>query len=74
MEIFRYADMLTGGDTPPAHTLHAHTANCYCIEFDPEGTHFAVGGADAMVSVWNVAELACMRTCAPICTYTCTRI
>jgi len=51
IEIFNYADLLRTGDTSPAHTLCAHTANCYCIEFDPRGEHFAVGGADAMVSV-----------------------
>ena len=64
VEIFRYADMLRAAETPAVHTLHAHTANCYCIEFDPRGEHFAVGGADAMVSVWSVRELACVRTCA----------
>ena len=64
VEIFRYADMLSSGETTSAHTLHAHTANCYCIDFDPKGEHFAVGGADAMVSVWNTAELVCVRTCA----------
>ena len=26
-----------------AHTIHAHTAGCYCIAFDPTGAHFAVG-------------------------------
>jgi len=64
VEIFRYADMLKVSECPAAHTLHAHTANCYCIEFDPRSEHFAVGGADAMVSVWSVRELACVRTCA----------
>lgn len=63
VEIFRYADMLNSQEAPAAHTLHAHTANCYCIEFDPRSEHFAVGGADAMVSVWSVRELACVRTC-----------
>ena len=63
VEIFRYADMLRGGEPASAHTLHAHTANCYCIEFDPSGEHFAVGGADAVVSVWSASELVCLRTC-----------
>lgn len=61
VDIFRYADLLATGDTTPAHTLQAHTANCYCIEFDPRGEHFAVGGADAMVSVWTVADLVCVH-------------
>ena len=63
VEVFRYADMLQSGDTTSSHTLQAHTANCYCIEFDSKGEHFAVGGADAMVSVWDATELCCVRTC-----------
>ena len=64
VEIYRYDELLKGADVPAAHTLYANTANCYCIEFDPKGEHFACGGADAMVSVWSVKELACVRTCA----------
>jgi len=63
VELFRYPDMLTEKDLTPLRTLQAHTANCYCIEFDPKGEHFAVGGADAVVSIWSVAELVCLRTC-----------
>jgi len=44
------------------HVLQAHPANCICIEFDPTGKYFAVGSADALVSLWNVNELACVRT------------
>lgn len=44
------------------HTLNAHPANCICIEFDPKGKYFATGSADALVSIWDVAELACIRT------------
>ncbi len=47
-----------------ARTLHAHTAPCFCIDFDPTGRHFAVGSADALASVWDLAELLCVRTCA----------
>lgn len=42
--------------------LHAHTATCICIEFDPTGRYFAVGSADANVSIWDAYELACVRT------------
>ena len=45
-----------------AHTIHAHTAGCYCIAFDPTGAHFAVGSADALVSIWDARESACVRT------------
>lgn len=44
------------------HVLQAHPANCICIEFDPTGNYFAVGSADALVSLWDVNELACVRT------------
>jgi len=44
------------------HVLQAHPANCICIEFDPTGKYFAVGSADALVSLWDVNELACVRT------------
>ena len=64
VEIFRYEEMIKSGETPAAWTLNAHTANCYCIEFDPKGEYFAVGSADAMVSVWHTAELVCVKTCA----------
>lgn len=44
-------------------TLQAHTANCYCIKFAPQtGKYFAVGAADAIVSLWDLSELACLRT------------
>lgn len=42
--------------------LQAHPGNCICIEFDPTGKYFAVGSADALVSLWDAAELACLRT------------
>ena len=40
----------------------AHPGNCICIEFDPTGSYFAVGSADALVSLWDVNELACLHT------------
>ncbi|CAG7721404.1 unnamed protein product [Allacma fusca] len=42
--------------------LKAHPANCICIEFHPKGEYFAVGSADAVVSLWDFKELACVRT------------
>jgi THO complex subunit 3 len=62
VEVFRYLDMLKPGEVGSARTLHAHTANCYCIEFAPNGEYFAVGSADALVSLWHLQELVCMRT------------
>lgn len=42
--------------------IQAHPGNCICIEFHPSGKYFAVGAADAVVSLWDVQELACIRT------------
>lgn len=42
--------------------LTAHPANCICIEFDPTGKYFATGSVDALVSLWDVHELVCVRT------------
>lgn len=46
------------------HVLQAHSGNCICIEFDKTGKYFAVGSADALVSLWDVQSLACVRTFA----------
>jgi len=42
--------------------LQAHPGACICIEFDPTGRYFAVGSADALISLWDASELACVRT------------
>jgi THO complex subunit 3 len=42
--------------------LTAHPATCICIEFDKVGKNFAVGSADAMVSIWDATNMACLRT------------
>mgnify|MGYP001507124728 FL=1 len=44
------------------YVLTAHLATCLCIEFDPTGKYFAVGSADALVSLWDSKNLACLRT------------
>jgi THO complex subunit 3 len=41
--------------------LKAHPATCICIDFDPSGRYFAVGSADALTSIWDADELACIR-------------
>ncbi|XP_063707357.1 THO complex subunit 3 [Culicoides brevitarsis] len=43
------------------HVLRAHPGTCICIEFDPTGKYFATGSADALVSLWDAEELACLR-------------
>jgi len=58
VEIMKYPELKNS----TSRTLQAHTANIYCIEFDPTGKYFAVGSADALVSLWDLTEFVCMRT------------
>eukprot|EP00026_Physarum_polycephalum_P009287 Phypoly_transcript_09405.p1 GENE.Phypoly_transcript_09405~~Phypoly_transcript_09405.p1 ORF type:complete len:355 (+),score=41.64 Phypoly_transcript_09405:188-1252(+) len=46
----------------PLRSIHAHTANTYCIEFDPLNKYFAVGSADAVVTLWDINEMVCVRS------------
>lgn len=49
------------------HEFDAHTGGCYTIAFDPseKKTHFAVGSADSLVSIWNIpVGYMCLRTVA----------
>ena len=62
IDVFDYAVMSSTGSATPVRRVTAHTANCYCIEFDSTGTRFAVGSADALVCLWDFQELACIRT------------
>lgn len=47
------------------HEFTAHTGGCYTIAFDPseKKTHFAIGSADSLVSIWNIpVGYMCLRT------------
>jgi len=44
------------------HQLTCHTANAFCISWPRHGSIFAVGAADALVSIWNAGEMVCTRT------------
>ncbi|XP_052772137.1 THO complex subunit 3-like [Mya arenaria] len=54
--------VLSYPDAKPQTVLNGHPANCICIEMDPKGVYFAAGSADALVSIWDAKELACVRT------------
>lgn len=43
------------------HVAKAHPGTCICIEMDPKGRYFATGSADALVSLWDVKHIACVR-------------
>ncbi|KAJ3119415.1 THO complex subunit 3 [Physocladia obscura] len=44
--------------------VNAHTSNCYCLHFDPNGRYMAVGSSDSLVSLWDVNDFVCLRTFA----------
>ncbi|CBF75689.1 hypothetical protein AN3651.2 [Aspergillus nidulans FGSC A4] len=44
------------------HTLHAHTSACLSIALAPTGRYLAVGGSDALISLWDTTEWICRRT------------
>lgn len=46
------------------HTVHAHTAPCPGLDISPAGTSIAVGGEDAIISLWDTTEFICQRTFA----------
>ncbi|XP_040361328.1 THO complex subunit 3 [Rosa chinensis] len=55
-------EVLSYPSLQPLDRLMAHTAGCHCIAIDPCGRYFAVGSADALVSLWDISELLCVRT------------
>eukprot|EP00873_Tetraselmis_striata_P045282 jgi/Tetstr1/465546/TSEL_010215.t1 len=55
-------EMLQYPSMESVHSLKAHTSNCFCIGFDPAEKYLASGGADALVSLWDVEDLVCIQT------------
>ena len=44
------------------HTLAAHTSACMAIAYSPSGRYVAVGGSDALISIWDTTDWVCKRT------------
>lgn len=44
--------------------IDAFASPCVCIRFDPTGKYFAVGSNDAVASVWDSENLACIQAIA----------
>lgn len=47
-------------DLKPLRSLRGHTAPVYCLAFSDR--YLACGSADAVVSLWSLDELVCLRT------------
>nr|CAH8860556.1 unnamed protein product [Trichobilharzia regenti] len=50
------------GDMKRETSIQAHPVNAMCLQFSPTGRQFAVGSADALVSIWDADEFVCLRT------------
>ncbi|KAJ5935423.1 hypothetical protein N7466_004970 [Penicillium verhagenii] len=44
------------------HTLNAHTSACISTALAPTGRYLAVGGSDALISLWDTTDWICRRT------------
>ena len=40
----------------------AHTSSCTSIAYSPNGKYLAVGGSDALISLWDTTDWVCRRT------------
>lgn len=49
----------------PLHTLHAHTSACLSLSLAPNGHYLAIGGSDALISLWDTQDWICRRTLSP---------
>jgi THO complex subunit 3 len=40
----------------------AHTSSCTSVAYSPNGKYLAVGGSDALISLWDTTDWVCRRT------------
>ncbi|EQC26198.1 hypothetical protein SDRG_15935 [Saprolegnia diclina VS20] len=40
----------------------AHSGSCFAMDLDPTGRRLALGGADSLVSIWDLEEVYCEHT------------
>jgi len=55
-------EILSFPDFEDVSTVHAHGGQCFALDFDPRGRYLATGGADALVDIWDLSEMVCVRT------------
>ena len=46
------------------HSLHGHTSAALSLALSPTGRYLAIGGTDALISLWDTQEWVCRRTLA----------
>lgn len=44
------------------YTLNAHSSACLALALAPTGRYLAVGGSDALISLWDTTDWVCRRT------------
>ncbi|KAL8688220.1 MAG: hypothetical protein Q9224_004939 [Gallowayella concinna] len=44
------------------HTLHAHTSACVSLALSPTSRYLAIGGSDALISLYDTYDWICRRT------------
>ncbi|KAL8755645.1 MAG: hypothetical protein Q9184_004738 [Pyrenodesmia sp. 2 TL-2023] len=44
------------------HTLHAHTSACVSLALSPTARYLAIGGSDALISLYDTHDWICRRT------------
>ncbi|KAI9735209.1 MAG: hypothetical protein M1834_001799 [Cirrosporium novae-zelandiae] len=54
--------ILSYPDFQPLHTLQAHTSACLSLELSPTGRYLAIGGSDALITLWDTTDWVCKRS------------
>ncbi|QDZ23625.1 WD40 repeat domain-containing protein [Chloropicon primus] len=61
VEVMSYPELGT-----PINQLKAHMSSACCIAVDSTGQHFATGGTDALVSLWDAESFCCLNSFAKL--------
>lgn len=56
------APQSSAGSLQSLHTLHAHTSACISLALSPTSRYLAIGGSDALISLYDTHDWICRRT------------